>query len=140
MARPKGALNKRTRDQLDPRKTRRMSESRLRWLENFSRDPKKPDAERLRATDLLLTFTLPKPINKDELPEQPKNPAEALSDLARLLSPSLAAQLFKAHPEAYLPLSEGAFQAQPDLLYRLVERYEGQVRAILEKVKPLRAA
>jgi hypothetical protein len=60
MARTKGALNRRTRAALNNAELGNLGNDTLKFVDRIRKDNKKDDAVRLRAADIVLTYTKPK--------------------------------------------------------------------------------
>ena len=60
MARTKGALNKRTRAALSDAELGALGNDTLEFVDRFRKDTRKDDQQRLRAADIVLTYTKPK--------------------------------------------------------------------------------
>jgi hypothetical protein len=104
--RPKGALNRKTREALHAVKESQLDDDGLsypvRYLLSIVKNPKKPEALRIRCADLAAPFVQPKLSAVDltqQKPPQIKPEAELVAELGALL---------KAHPELAKLVSAGA--------------------------------
>ena len=105
MARTKGALNKRTRAALSDSELGALGNDTLEFVDRFRKDTRKDDQQRLRAADIVLTYTKPKlsAIEQHMVDDATKlSEAEMLSSLKSLViaNPEIGEQIIDWMKEA----------------------------------------
>jgi len=105
MARTKGALNKRTRAALSDAELGALGNDTLEFVDRFRKDTRKDDQQRLRAADIVLTYTKPKlsAIEQHMVDDATKlSEAEMLSNLKSLViaNPEIGEQIIDWMKEA----------------------------------------
>jgi len=105
MARTKGALNKRTRAALSDAELGALGNDTLVFVDRFRKDTRKDDQQRLRAADIVLTYTKPKlsAIEQHMVDDATKlSEAEMLSSLKSLViaNPEIGEQIIDWMKEA----------------------------------------